>query len=64
MLERLADQVLKILNYVPELFLPPGDPRFDFLRWWLIFVVIVAVVLIIRRTLRAFRSGRKVDRLP
>jgi hypothetical protein len=54
----MADQVLKILNCVPELFLPAGDPRFDFLRWWFIFVVIVVIILIVRLALKSLRGSR------
>ena len=39
----LSDQILKILNFVPELI---NDPRFDVLRWWFLFVVIVVSLLI------------------
>ena len=56
MLHRIADQVLNILNYVPELFLDKDDPHFDIIRWWLAFVFVVVLVLIFRMARKAFRS--------
>jgi hypothetical protein len=53
----LADQILKVLNYVPELLLGKDDPRFDFLRWWLLFVVVAALVYLAVMVRRAFRPG-------
>ena len=56
MLKWLADQILNIFNYVPELILGEGDPRFDFLRWWLLFVLIATIVFIISVASRALRN--------
>jgi hypothetical protein len=55
MLHWIADQILDILNYVPELFLAKDDPRFDTLRWWIAVVFVIVLVLIFRRVWKAFR---------
>jgi hypothetical protein len=55
MLRWIADQIVHILNYVPELFLDKDDPHFDILRWWLAIVVVVVLVLIFGRMWRALR---------
>jgi hypothetical protein len=39
----LSDQILKILNFVPALI---KEPRFDVLRWWFLFVLIVVSLFI------------------
>jgi hypothetical protein len=52
-LDEIADQLWKLLNSVPKVFLPAGDPRFNFLRWWLVFVVLVVILLIVRMIYRA-----------
>ena len=41
MLDWIGDQILHILNYVPELFLAK-----DTLRWWFAFVFVVVLALI------------------
>ena len=51
----LADQILKLFNYVPELFLSKDDPHFDVFRWWLLFVVVAVLVYIGVMVWRAFR---------
>jgi len=51
----IADKIVHILNYVPELFLAENDPRFDTLRWWIAVVFVVVLVLIFRRAWKAFR---------
>jgi hypothetical protein len=58
MLQWLADQILKISNYVPELILGEGDPRFDFLRWWLLFVLIATLLFIVSVARRALRKTK------
>jgi hypothetical protein len=58
MLELLVDKILEIFNSVPELFLARGDPHFDVLRWWFLFVLISVSLLIIGMARRAFRSDR------
>jgi len=54
----LVDQVLAIFNYVPELILDKGDSRFDFLRWWYAFVLLVIVGVIVRMAIKGFRQNR------
>jgi hypothetical protein len=53
----LADQILKVLNYVPELLLSKNDPHFDVLRWWLLFVVVAVLVCVGVMVRRAFRPN-------
>jgi len=54
----LTDPILKAFNYVPELILARDDPHFDVVRWWFVFVLVVVLVLVGMRVLRAFRAGR------
>ena len=54
----LTEPILKALNYVPELLLGRDDPRFDVVRWWFVFVVVVILVLVGMMVRRAFRAGR------
>jgi hypothetical protein len=54
----IADQILKIFNYVPELFLARDDPHFDVLRWWLVFVLAVILILIVQMVRKALRTDR------
>ena len=51
MLDWIGDQILHILNYVPELFLAK-----DTLRWWFAFVFVVVLALIFSMARKAFRS--------
>jgi hypothetical protein len=44
MIDWILERILIILNYMPELFVAEGDPRFDVIRWWLGFVLIVLIV--------------------
>ena len=53
MIRWMADQILLLFNYVPELILPKDDPRFDFIRWWLGFVLVVLGLFIIGMVVRA-----------
>jgi len=57
MLPWLSDQILKIFNYLPERFLAKSDPRFDLLRWWCLFVLIVIAAVIIGMVRGALRKG-------
>jgi hypothetical protein len=56
MLGWLADELLKAFNFVPELFLDKGDPHFDVLRWWLLFVAVVVLVILGVFVRRAFQQ--------
>jgi len=56
MLGWLSDRILKVINYVPELFLAEDDPHFDVLRWWFVFVVAVCLLFVIIRVRRALRN--------
>ncbi len=56
MLRRLADELLKAFNLVPEWFLDKGDPHFDVLRWWLLFMAVVVLVILGVFVRRAFRQ--------
>jgi hypothetical protein len=62
MLDRLADQILRVLNFVPELFLARGDPRFDVYRWWFVLVLILVFLVIIGMARRAFRHRRSLPK--
>ena len=44
MIDWISERILIMLNYIPEFFVAEGDPRFDVIRWWLGFIVIVLVV--------------------
>jgi hypothetical protein len=56
MLERPGDQILKILNAVPELW---DDPRFDVLRWWLLFVLVAVLLFVVGMVRRAYRKKHR-----
>jgi len=56
MVDRIAERILAILNYVPELFVAKDDPRFDFIRWRFAFIIIVLVVYAIAMLRKAFRT--------
>jgi hypothetical protein len=56
MLRWLAEQLLKVFNFVPEMFLDESDPHFDVLRWWLLFVVVAVIVTLGVFVKRAFWS--------
>lgn len=58
MLRWLTDQILKIFNYVPDLILGEGDPRFDFLRWWLFFILVVTILFIVGAAVRSLRTAK------
>jgi hypothetical protein len=59
MLEWIAEQILTAFNSIPEWFLAQDDPRFDFLRWWIVFVVFVIFVVIGRMAYRAVRQNQR-----
>ena len=59
MLERLADKILNVFNFVPELFLARGDPRFDVYRWWFALVLVLALLIVVGMVRQSFRHRRK-----
>jgi len=58
MIRWMVDQILLVFNFVPELIMPKDDPRFDFLRWWLGFVLIVLCLIIIGMVSSAIRPTK------